>query len=587
MSDYRIRRQARGRAHDDRGAAAVMFALCAVLLFGFGALAVDLGNMYQRKAETQSQADLAALSAAPYLKTSHGAAVAQVVKYLKENGKLGEAALTGMTTGTLLDGDTTNGEVTFPSTYSMKVWTPNAQVDFGLAAVFGDSSSQVASTATVGLGTPGANATMPFYAVSGSGCDYGTQTLSDPANGHVQSIVPPLALAGHDPAQISNAAQVQATPFQFDVGVTGATITITGSRLAQVDRIGYFREATDTVSPLFVEAPLGAANTNNNAVTGAPVPTAVTNVPGVWWVRTFKPAPGNWGWAPVSQALPIRIGDGPIACPGAANAGNFGALKLPRNASPSTWLPDNMAVGLQLPLWLKAQKDPLWIPMCIPGASSSVVYSNTSGPGYGLPGTNCVDTDTGLSALVSTQGLITGTGSGNPGRLVKPTTTAVPGRGCSPLHGSARRSVMSGSYTINDDTLSCFMTNPSMPLSTIASAAYSGGSVLDPAIYDSPRFAYVPVLGLTPDSGGSLHYSIVDMRPCFITGESNASTYNSEQFVDGSAATTNNGLTIPTTKVTAIQVFFFNIGALPDSGGNATPGVILDPNGPLVPILTD
>jgi len=581
MRDYLTRKPAR----DDRGAAAVMFALCALLLFGVGAMAVDLGNMYQRKAETQSQADLAATSAAPYLKTSHTAAVVQVIDYLKHNAKIGEdAALVGMTPGTMQDGELANGEVQFPSTYSMKVWTPYAHVDFGLAGVFDSSGSDVISSATVGLGTPGANAIMPFYAVQGSGCDYGSQTLSDPANGHIQSIVPALAPPGHDPLQISNASLTSATPYQFDVGVVGATITINGSRLAQVDRIGYFREPGDP-APQFVEATLGTANTNNNAVTGAPVPTGVTNAAGVWWIRVFKPAPGNWGWSPVSEALPIRIGDGPIACTGAASAGNFGALKLPRDAGPSTWLPDNMAVGLQPPLSLAVQTDPLSLPLCTPGGPS-VVYSDTSGPGLGIQGTNCVDTDTGLSAQASTQGLITGSGS-NPGRLVKDTTTAVPGRGCSPLHTNAERPVLGGSYVINDDTLSCFMTNPSMPLSTIASPSYSGGAVLDPAIYDSPRFAYVPVVGVTPVAGGSLHFSVVAMRPCFITGEANTSTYNNEQFVDGSAASTNNGLTIPTTKVTAIQVVFINIGALPNSGGNATPGVILDPSGPLVPILTD
>jgi len=574
-----------GRARDERGAAAVMFAMCALLLFGLGALAVDLGNMYQRKAETQSQADLAATSAAPYLKDGHPAAVDQVITYLKHNEKLGEDDnnyITNMTPGTMQDGDRANGEVEFPSTYSMKVWTPQAHVDFGLAAALGSSGSDVTSSATVGLGTPGANALMPFYAVQGSGCDYGTQTLSDPANGHVQSIVPPLAPAAHDPLVTSNASLTDATPYQFDVGVVGATITLNGSRLAGVDRVGFFREPSDP-APRFVESTLGAVNPNNNQVGGVPVPTGVTNVAGVWWIRVFKQPPGRWGWSPENLALPIRIGDGPITCPGAANAGNFGALKLPRTDSPSDWLPYNMAVGLQPPLSLAIQTNPLSLPLCTPGGPS-VVYSDTSGPGLGLQGTNCVDTDTGLSAQVSTKGLIDGSGS-HPGRLDKPTTTAVPGRGCSPLHSDAERLALG--RAINDDTLSCFMTDPSMRLETIASPTYSGGAVLDPAIYDSPRFAYVPVVGLDPTMGGSAHYSIIDMRPCFITGEANTSTYSSETFVDGSAASTNNGLTIPTTKITAIQVFFFNKDALPDSGGNATPGVILDPNGPLVAILTD
>ena len=55
------------RRRDERGAYAVLFALLSTVLFGLAALGVDLGNLYQRKAETQSQADLAATSAAVWL----------------------------------------------------------------------------------------------------------------------------------------------------------------------------------------------------------------------------------------------------------------------------------------------------------------------------------------------------------------------------------------------------------------------------------------------------------------------------------------------------------------------------------------
>jgi Flp pilus assembly protein TadG len=596
-----IRYLSRRRQRDERGAIAVMFALLALVLFGVGALAVDLGNMYQRKAEAQSQADLAALSSATALAGSnvtaaHAAAVSQVAKYLKANVKLGQNGTYAAPTAAMLtDGDLKNGEVTFYplEPYKMTVTTPEATVNFALAGAVGKSSSRVAASATVGVGTPGATRVMPFYAVTGSGCDYGTQALSDPANGQVQSIVPTL----WQPSDLTPPASTKAdngakpdgvSPYQVDQDAT-ATLNITGQGLNQVTQIGFFHAVADGVPKGFmVPVSTVAAHTANTV--GVTIDSAnVSHYPGIWWIRVYSINASNGnvvGWSSQSLALPLRIGDGPIQCGSVSNSGNFGTLKLARSTATSTWAPDNMAVGLQSPLSLAVQTDPLSLPTCSPGGSS-VIYTATTGGATRYANTNCVDTDTGLTALVTTQGLVTGTGSGYAGRLVGSTTTAVAGRQCGVGHSNSQRNMLG--YSLNDDTLTCFMQDASMPLSTIASSTYSGGAVLDPAIYDSPRFCYVPVLAVDPSSGGSSHYSVVDMRPCFITSEDNTSTYNSQKFKSGSTvsnSTTTNGLTIPSSKVTTLQVFFFNKNALPATG-SATPGVILDPNGPLVPILTN
>ncbi|CUR59861.1 exported hypothetical protein [metagenome] len=574
------------RTKDEGGAVAVLFALLTLVLFGVAALGVDMGSMYQRKAETQSQADLAAMSGAPALAsssvvaTAHANAVAKVRSFLVYNSKLGQAG--GLTTAMLTDGNDANGEVTFPSTYTMKVVSPYARVDFTLAGAMGLSHADVAGTATVGVGTPGATAVMPFYAVSGSGCDYGAQSLTDPANGKKQSIVPTLAPPATNVGQTSNASLTTVTPYAFPVGVAATITAINGSQLSSVNKIGFFRSPTET--PNAVEQVI-TSNTNNNMISTVAIPTVVTDNAGVWWIRTYT-ATGNKGWSPIGDSLPIRIGDGPIQCGAASNSGNFGTLKLARSSSPSTWAPDNMAVGLQSPLSLTAQTNPLSIPLCVVGGPS-VTYTATTGSATRYAQTNCVDTDTGLTSLVTTQGLVTGTGSGYPGRLVKSTTTGVAGRQCGVNHTSSQR-VQVG-FSLNDDTLSCFMSDPTMPLSTIGSPTYSAGAALDPAIYSSPRFCYVPVLAVDPSNGGSLHYSIVDMRPCFITSEDNTSTYNSQKFVAGgtvSTTTTTNGLTVTSGKVTTLQVYFFNKSALP-STGDATAGVILSPDGPLVPVLTN
>lgn len=608
---------ARTRGGDETGAIAILFALTFATMLVIGALAVDLGNAYQRKAEAQSQADLAALSAATALacppapatcgtvSTRHQAAVDKVRDYLKSNTKLGQSGgLAGLTSAMLTDGDLTNGEVTFPSDYSMKVVTPNAKVDFMLAQGANgqnagpkvNSSVNVNASATVGLGTPGANAVLPFYAVSGAGCDYGSQALSDPANGKAKTasemvgvtLAPPLT----NPSQVSNKATLNsATPYQFDVGTPGTISNIDGNNLQSVDRLGFFRTPSD--SPNAVET-TALTNANNNSVSNIAIPATVYNAPGVWWIRVYSNTNGSAnGWTPAANAVPIRIGDGPIQCGNFSSSGNFGSLKLARSTATSTWAPDNIAVGLQSPLTLQAM-DPSntsEIPKCTPGDTGVIYTATTGGSVTRNANTNCVDTDTGLTAEVTTQGLITGTATGNPGRLVRGTTTGVSGRQCAPGHASSTRSMLG--YSLNDDVLSCFMADPSVALSAIATPSALPAALkhsLDPAIYDSPRFVYVPVISVTPSSGGSEHYAITDMRPGFITSEWNTSAYSSQTFIDPSTgtisgSTTNNGLTIPSNKVTTMQVFLFNKDALPITGGGAQPGVILDPNGPLAPFL--
>lgn len=586
----------RKKLEDEAGAVAVLFALLALVLFGVGALAVDLGNMYQRKAETQSQADLAALSAASAMACApavtgcgtiadrHQYAVDRVRDYLKSNTKLGQSGgLATLTSGMLTDGDLANGEVTFPGDFTMKVVTPSAEVDFTLAqGANAGTSANVNASATVGLGTPGSNATLPFYAVQSGGCDYGSQTLTDPANGHHVTSVPTLPAPLHDPAQTSNTVLTAADPFQFDTGVNGTIASITGSHLSSVTEIEYFSDPQNNPAPpALVVAQTIVSNTNNNLISNVPVPPDVANNPGVWWIRTYT-STGNKGWSPLDQSLPIRIGDGPIQCNSTVVNGNFGSLKLPRlDTGPANWLDWNVAQGLQLPLSLQATSDPAEIPNCTPG-DVGVNYSTTTGSPTLVTNTNCVDTDTGLTALRTTKGLLSNT----PSRLGnKPTTSSVSGRFCAP-GATNNNSRSAGGFTFNNDTLSCFMTDPSMPLSTIASASYSGGAALDPAIYDSPRFAYVPVVAQDPSHGGSAHWSIVGMRAAFITGESASSKYNAQAWAPNSSAT-DNGITMSGSRVTSVQVFFFNDSALPSQGGGAQPGVILDPNGPLVPFLID
>ena len=72
----------------------------------------------------------------------------------------------------------------------LQVIAPYNKVDFGLANFLGIDSTTVHGSALVNVFTAGKRV-MPMYAVQG--CDYGLQTLADPANGHTTPVVPTLA----------------------------------------------------------------------------------------------------------------------------------------------------------------------------------------------------------------------------------------------------------------------------------------------------------------------------------------------------------------------------------------------------------
>jgi hypothetical protein len=564
----------RRRRRDDRGAIAVLFAVLSIVIFGVAAFAVDLGNAYQRQRSVQTQVDMAALAGGEQL-PDRSEAIKRVEEFLKSNLKLGQ----DQATWDFSDSDPTNGYVEFfDGDMRMKVTAPQAVVDYRFASILHPNyeSGKVSATATVAAGTPGGAAQMPFFAFSGGGCDYGSRRLSDPANGKLKqdgSSVPDLTSPTTDPNKTSNAKLESVTPARFDEGVVGATLTtIVGKQLSQVARIAFVRRLSDGIPAVETTTFTG---TNNGAVNGVAVPTAVTNVKGVWWIRVYKDS-GNVGWSPVAEAIPIRIGDEVIEsddCP-ASNAGNFGSLKLPRTSNPATWLPDNIAGGLEKPLSIAVHAEAADPWTCTPGGTG-VVYSTTTGSPVLKKATNCIETDTGLTANFATTGLVTGTAAFPDGRLANRPTSSTANGPCDPGKSGSTRSVLG--KNINNDTLSCFLKDPTMQLSTIASASYSEGPVLDPAIFSSPRFCYVPVVNRDPTNGASEKYSITDVRPCFITGETTASSYNAQDFRDGS----DNGVTVTGTKVTTIHVVFFNVKALPlvgpigDYFGTGPKGVVL------------
>jgi len=70
----------RNFVEDQRGGTAILFAVSATVLFGFGAMAVDVGNFFYEKRKLQTANDLAALAAASDLPRAQAAAGASTVQ---------------------------------------------------------------------------------------------------------------------------------------------------------------------------------------------------------------------------------------------------------------------------------------------------------------------------------------------------------------------------------------------------------------------------------------------------------------------------------------------------------------------------
>jgi Flp pilus assembly pilin Flp len=620
MRAYHLRR----RRRDERGAAAVVFGLLSVVLLGVAALGTDVGNMVARRTASQTSADFAAFAAAHELnRTVVGGvvpsadAVAEVRDYLNHNQPQDDELTcseadppTCVTSAELTDGDLDNGEVRScpfvdldPDTpdctvKGLQVVAPKTRVDFGLAGIFGSTGTYVDATATVNVFT-GGQRVMPMFAVSA--CDYGRQTLTDPATGHVTPITPVVALPGESnntvlaTATLANSAG--ATVTEIPLSSTGNILTLTASKWDKTKKIGFFREGS-TDPALIVSQdyfwlesddpdgadidslprtdltpatkPAGMSDSdyaklysNNPSTTvRAMIPDTVALTEGVWWVRVWD-GETSGQWSDVDEALPIRVGGALLECAAGPSSGNFGTLKLPRTDVASGFeLPVNIAVGLQQPLtpaihqW--AVDHPLEDGTCSDGTNDAVESFGTTL----RPATNCVDTDTGLPANVATQGMITGAG-GHPGMLTtRPTKT-----GCNPTGGSSDRRVdlSPRDYDINDDLLTCYLTNGTTSLADIASASYSGGPVLDADIYSAPRFIWIPVLKVQPFGGGSNRYSIVDFRPAFITDEQ-AVTSAVRGSYTGDVLSGDNGITMQGNDIKQIKVVFFNVNALPTDG---------------------
>ena len=212
------------RKRDEHGATALLAALLALVMFGLGAVVVDVGQAWAKRSLEQTSVDLAVMAAAAEL-TSGGACnpevVAKATEFLvskTENAVAGQYPIDlGGTEG---DG---NGWIHCED-WKVTLQAPASRVDYGLAGVVSDDDHvDVAAQATAQIKSPGQSASLPMYAVSG--CDTGHQQLSDPPPGPPPAVTPP-ALVPTGTAQIQN---LVVTPSEAPAeSVAPFAVTVTG-----------------------------------------------------------------------------------------------------------------------------------------------------------------------------------------------------------------------------------------------------------------------------------------------------------------------------------------------------------------------
>jgi hypothetical protein len=281
----------------------------------------------------------------------------------------------------------------------------------------------------------------------------------------------------------------------------------------------------------------------------------ITLTPGDWWVYAL--AEKNNSFTLSSNHLVIRVtgtppSDAPTATPTTADTGipvgcigqdrgNFGQLDSPRKDGSSKQIrfARNLATGIDHRLVpyvfapdTQEQKQCDSPQSMLPGAQLDDIARD---------GNNCIMGNTGNDGPKTYDGLVAGLGDGTPGRL----DAANGHTTCANRSDTSR-----DGHVLNNDVLSCFLRNGAT-LSSIASASGVNTDMIDPAVMDSPRFVWLPVV-YAYDRAQKNFQPIRQFVPGFITDETQTTP-----------ATSDNGLVINGNSVKVLNVFTFNRDVLP------------------------
>lgn len=512
---------------DECGAAAVVFGLVATLLMGFGALAVDFGQAYAKKSLLQTDVDLAVMAAAAEL-TGPGACNSEVVDKATEFLDSAANRVAGQYPVDLHNANRDDGYIEC-SGWQVRLWAPKAHVDYTLGRVISSSEGlDVQAYAAAQIMSAMGAGTLPFFAVQG--CDSGPQSIRNPSG----PVAPPTTVPPLTPTSSpTNNATFTISPTSVPTGTTSAQITLTGSNLNNVDKVTF----TGAAGPPY-HYEVSPSSTTPTSIT-VNVPPEVLAVEDVWWVRVRT---GD-KYSATDRAQPFTVGDDKLFCD-ARNEGNFGTIEIPRSDTNNAgWLAWNMIKGVQPSLAVH----PLPNGQC-DGQPGSVVSS--PGP---VDGTNCVASETGLKVSATTNGLVTGYG-GLPGRLDADSTS-----NCSRNNDSSRTAATIKGKQINDDLLTCFITNGAHISDLVSPGSSSVGvQALSADIFSSPRFFWLPVLDTDP-STGKKYWPVVRFVPGFISDQDLSAT----RAAPGSISPLD-GIAGDSSGVAEVKVVLFGEAALPE-----------------------
>jgi hypothetical protein len=139
-----------GKAREERGQGLVLAAFAMVVIFGFAAMAIDVGLFLQERRDLQKSADAAALAGAQELPASPGDAQQKAEEWAEKNGiDVGELEAIEITSTYVAD-DTITVEV-------------KRDVPFVFARVLGFTSDTMRADATARVGSPaGMGGLVPF-----------------------------------------------------------------------------------------------------------------------------------------------------------------------------------------------------------------------------------------------------------------------------------------------------------------------------------------------------------------------------------------------------------------------------------------
>lgn len=604
-----MRRWFQRGSRSERGAVAVMVGILAVVLFAVGALAVDLGNAWARKRSVQKQVDISVQSAGHMLPatlvdtpTSSTPAMiaAYVVQQLDDNKAIQSRDVTA---AELLDADYSNGELEFLDgsgntcvindaadlCVSMRLHSPPADVDFGMAGVVGVDGTQVQRSARVLVtsGLPPLNKTLPFWLPRGCGfgaaeadTSGGSSSVPGPAS-PTSSTPTATATASSSPSPSPTAgptatvgSHVLSGPASFSVAANG-TVTISNLQIVNLPP-NIDRATIRFYSPdysFFVDYAVqdGKQITDPLNVPPFTVSSEVTATAGTWHIYGFLQPKGN-GHEPTisSNSIVLTVGSSsspspsssptssaspsagssptsiPVGCVG-QDRGNFGQLESPRK--------DESNLQKAFALNIAKGLDHRIIPFCQTVGNSCPPEPNkdcgtaTSPITGGKPdfesvdGKNCIKGDTGNDGPKTYDGFIGG-GDIPVGRL-----DASNGQTRCPNGRHTRTNVAIGGKSINNDVLSCYLRG-SYQLSDIAQPSGVTPAMLDQSVTDSPRFVWLPVV-FANDRAQKNYQPILEFVPAFITDETQTS-----------AATSDNGLEIVGSSIKVLTLFVFNKDAL-------------------------